>query len=254
MAKLDWTKIRLAIAFYTFLLEGFYPFTELPVSEGIRKSLVWQTTFFSLWSGFFSVIMMMMFFIFFSLFSIVSPIVALKMQRSPEFRKRVEERRAAVQQKRAKKAAEDLANGILPKSRARAIGEIMGHIILSVVMTVNCAIFNRLEAPTVLEGSLQQFYSMLKISAVCVVIELCFIAMWRIPIAIYRARKERRDREIMAQGSSAVQTVQVQPGHGAADEKLLIDFTDGVEFVSEKIQLKAQEVNDEEAAVREPLL
>ena len=58
----------------------------------------------------------------------------------------------------------------------------------------------------------------------------------------------------MAQGSSAVQTVQVQPGHGAADEKLLIDFTDGVEFVSEKIQLKAQEVNDEEAAVREPLL
>ncbi|ESK95367.1 hypothetical protein Moror_3892 [Moniliophthora roreri MCA 2997] len=254
MSKLDWTKIRLAIALYTFLLEGFYPFANVPVSDGIRQNLVWQTTFFSLWSGFFSVMVMMMFLLCLAVISIIKPIVALKMKRNAEFRQKVEERRAAVQQKRAKKAAEDLANGKQPKSRARAVGEIMGHIILSVIMTVNCAVFNRREAPTVLEGSLEQFYIMLRISAVCVAIELAFIALWRVPVAICKARKERRAREIMVQGSSASQTTEVHASHGAADEKLLIDFTDGVDYLSEKMQLKAQEVNDEEAGAREPLL
>ncbi|EEB97200.1 hypothetical protein MPER_03530, partial [Moniliophthora perniciosa FA553] len=177
---------------------------------GTRQNLVWQAAFFSLWSGFFVMIMIMMFSLCFATISIIKPVVALEMKRNAEFRQKIEERRAAVQQRRAKRAAEDLANGKQPKSRARIVGEIMGHIILSVIMTVNCAVFNRME-----------------VSAVCVVIELAFIALWRIPVAIYKARKERRAREIAAQGSPAVQTIEVHASHGAADEKLLIDFADG---------------------------
>lgn len=254
---LDFFKLRLAIVFYTFLLEALFPFTSLPISESVRESLTWQTTFFALWNGYFYIIYFIAFLFFLGLFSVIRQIILLKMKRNPDFRQKIEERKSILEVKRAAKAAEDRAKGKIPESPRRVWAKTIVSLVLSVVMTVNCAVWNRYtEAPTVLDGSLGRFYEMFQRSMEIFILELAVLSLL-LPIIIafkvLRARRVAR-RNPAASIASAQMAEVTADDRGPMNEKVLIDLSDGLEYISEKMELNQSPYNDEEAELREPLL
>ncbi|KAF9269550.1 hypothetical protein L218DRAFT_953165 [Marasmius fiardii PR-910] len=254
---LDFFKLRLAIAVYTFLLQVLSPFTSLPVSESTQKSLTWQTTFLTLWNGYYYIIFLIAFLFFFGLFFITRQAILYKMKRNPEFRQKVEERKAISEVKRAAKAAEDRAKGKVPESPNRVWAKIAITLVLSVVMTVNCAVWNRYtDAPTVLDGSLRRLYEMLRFSFLVFILELAvFSLLLPILIGFKVLRSRRLARRNAAAGTTTVQMAEVPVDDRAPmNEKILIDLSDGMEYISEKIDLNQSPYKDEEAELREPLL
>ncbi|KAL0581642.1 hypothetical protein V5O48_000343 [Marasmius crinis-equi] len=250
--------IRLAIVAYTFLLEVLHPFTDLPISDGIRDSLTWQTSFFTLWNGYFYTIYIIAFVFFFALFALIRKVVVLKMKRNPEFRAKVEKRKAILEVKRAAKAAEDRAKGKAPQSTRMVYVRLAVDLMLTVVMTVNCAVWNRYtDAPTVPDGSLRRFYEMFNISIQTFGLEMAVLAIL-LPIvfsikALFRRRRARRNAANNV--APVAQTAEVDNGQGPINEKVLIDLSDGVDYVSEKMNLNQVPYKDEEEGeLRQPLL
>ncbi|KAG7095506.1 hypothetical protein E1B28_006245 [Marasmius oreades] len=248
-------KLRLAIVLYTFVLEALFPFPSLPVSESIQKSLIWQTSFFTLWNGYFYIIYFIAFLYFFSIFFVIRQAILNRMKRNSDFRQKVEERKAVYEVKRAAKAAEDRAKGKIPQSPRRVWAKIVINLALSVIMTVNCAVWNRYtDAPTVLDGSLRRFYEMFRLSSRIFVLEMVVLSLL-LPVifGIKVLRARRAARRNAAAGS--VQTTEIlADGRAPMNEKVLIDLSDGLDYISEKMDLNQTPYKDEEAELREPLL
>ncbi|KAJ8082327.1 hypothetical protein AAF712_001708 [Marasmius tenuissimus] len=254
----DMFTIRLALVCYTFALEIFHPFENLPISDGLRGSLVWQTTFFTLWNGYFYIIYFIAFLFFFALFALIRQVILFKMKRNPQFREKVEKRKALVEVKRAAKAAEDRAKGKTPESPRMVYAKIGVNLILSVIMTVNCAVWNRYtDAPSVLDGSLARFYEMATLSAQIFGYELAALAVFfPVIIAIKAFCGRCRAQRGAATGlPTTVETTETNHRRVSMDEKVLIDLSDGMDYVSEKMNLNQVPYKDEEEAeLRRPLL
>ncbi|KAE9402159.1 hypothetical protein BT96DRAFT_918356 [Gymnopus androsaceus JB14] len=242
--------IRYAVAVYGLALEYLYPFTSLPfaisISDELQESLKFQSQIASYLSAVASLSFLVMFFYFMVFFTTLHGVIGIGIRYLPAFREKVEKRIA----EKAKKAQ----NNNKKKPSKRAVwASITFNIFFSVAMIINDAIFNRSEdAASLKDGAIERFYYM---GLYLVIFGCMLLFAWA--RALYRARRQQRavaDEESRLPPSEMAEVEVEGEKRAFVLEEKLIDFSDGMDGLYEKMEAYAAPTPATEPVEEEPLI
>ncbi|KAF5391215.1 hypothetical protein D9757_003072 [Collybiopsis confluens] len=243
------TLFRYGAAAYGLVLQAFYPFDTLPfaitISDGAKESLKYQAHQLAYWSAVVSMSFLSIIFILSVWFIFVRSIVAFAMRIRPSFRESVEKRMA---ERRAKKETQDKKT---PSKRA-----MWGYLLLNTAFSVatigNDIIFNRPEdAASFKEGIQQRIEYLVEINRIIVRTQLSFLyimvflslifSLVRTGVRRYRqrraaARATADEEGRLAPGEMVEIEVQVQQTTTHVLEGKLVDLSDGMDIMYEKME------------------
>jgi hypothetical protein len=219
---------------YGLLLQFNYPFIDLPVSDSVKANLKSQTTAIIRWEGLTGIAYILLVVFFMTVVFFIRSIIVITMRFRPAFKAQVERVREA---RRA---------GIEEASQKRSKRSVIIEwaIVLSVCVTwiLNDAVFNRPLNTSVVEGASTRVLRNASLMAVIVAIEIPFLLLFVViaaTIKVYQARREQirleGDEELRVGTPADEQMKQVTTFNDGLEEKL-IEFDEGVEKISEKMQ------------------
>ncbi|KAF9070701.1 hypothetical protein BDP27DRAFT_583544 [Rhodocollybia butyracea] len=227
--------LRYIVAAYGLVLQANYPFDSLPITDSVKESLKRQVPIIVQSSAIFSLSVLCMLLWTTTLLCTIRLTILLAMRFRPAFREKMQKRAA----NKAKKALE-----AQKKKKRVSWLSIVINLILSTAMIVNDAIYNRPEdAASFQEGVLARAQYLLAFSktlvilqmeivGVCVVFTVIFAAIRR----RFRTRRAAADEESRLAPSETVQAEMVQAQPGSVLDEKLIDISDGVDGVYEKVE------------------
>ncbi|KAF5339472.1 hypothetical protein D9758_015320 [Tetrapyrgos nigripes] len=224
---------------YGALLQYNYPFTDLPVSDSLKESFKAQTTSIVRWEGLFGIGFILLIVFALTIILFFRTIILIAMRFRPVFRAKVEEHRE-VRRARLQALQE---SGEFPKRSKRAITiDWIVSLSVCVALIINDAIFNRPEETALLESATSRILRNASLMAVAAALEIPFLLLFVFVAAAIKVHRARRgqihlegNEELMIGTGAEEQMTQVTTFNHGLEEKL-IEFDEGVEKMSEKMQ------------------
>ncbi|KAF5340800.1 hypothetical protein D9758_017646 [Tetrapyrgos nigripes] len=231
--------LYLFIVAYGALLQYNYPFTDLPVSDSLKESFKAQANSIVRWEGLYGIGFILFVVSAITIILFFRTIILIAMHFRPAFKAKVEEHREARRTRlQALKESDEL-----PKRSKRAITiDWIVSLLACVGLIVNDAVFNRSEETSFLESATTRILRNASLMAVAFAIEIPFLFIFVLvaaAIKVYRARRGQirleGNEELMIGTGAEEQMTQVTTFNHGLEEKL-IEFDEGVEKMSEKMQ------------------
>lgn len=240
--------IRYGVAAYGLVLEALYPFTSLPfaisISDELQESLKFQANIVNYFSAVCSFSFLVMFAYFMGFMLTIHGFIRLVMHYRPQFREKVEKRMA-------QKALKDKEQNKKRPSKRAVWGGLAWNISFSIAMIINDAIFNRNEdAASWKDGAIDRFQYLLDHVMTIIYFQLAmysvligFAVLFSVTRRLVQARRQRRAAAAHEASREPVSEMAEVEAEGKKDgfvlEEKLIDFSDGMDSMYEKIETYA---------------
>ncbi|KAJ3826206.1 hypothetical protein F5880DRAFT_1546465 [Lentinula raphanica] len=252
--------IRYAVAFYGLALEAFYPFDCLPftISDEMKESLKAQAKDINYFSAVVSLSFLAVFFYFAAIFALIHGSVRLAMRYRPKFRQLVEKRMAEKALKAQNKKK---------RSRRAVLRGVLFNLLFSVFLIINDVIFNRPEDAATFEQAVTERFDYIVDNAMLIVsvqfLTLSLMMFLGMTFSLVRALVRRRrtsrapadEESRLAPGEMTEVPTEAQKTY-VLEEKL-VDISDGIDGIYEKMETYAVSADAEtkaDNAAEEPLI